>query len=93
MRDTAWIRCRILRDYGSLDAFAAALRAQGHRLITGAVLDTLLAGQADAWNEEAGAIARLLGVGLPDVLASLCLASIEHRFAFPADADAECELV
>lgn len=91
MKDTAWLREKILARSGSLVAFATDMRTRGHSLMTAGVLDAALAGRADLWNEEAALIARLLDASLFDVLASLCLARIDHRFAFPEE-DARLEL-
>ncbi len=92
MHDTTWLRRRIVRDFGSLDCFSAVMRAERHSLITVDTLEAMLAGRTDAWTDEAMAMAAMLQVPLIDVLASLHLARIDHRFAMPQD-DQRLELV
>lgn len=81
--DTHWIRAAIVKRFGSLDSFAALMRAAGQTVITPEALAAALDGRGDLWGEEAVVLADLLSVPLLDVLASLCLARIDHRFALP----------
>lgn len=91
--DTAWIRHRVLRDYGSLADFAACMRRRGHRVMTAETLAAVLDGVEDLWSDEAVEVAQMIGATIGDVLASLCLARIDRRFALAVPQDDLAEAV